>query len=408
MTAPSSTPAAPTPATSATKLAQDPYAEIVSRLNSYGEIASEWVRLHWFELSIAAAIATLSYFMLRLLKRKAAALAEKTENRSSLQSIALRTLGKTSRFFRLMLSVQLVGSLANTPAPIARAITIAFTISVVWQAAIWLREIILGLLERRVADSDASTETLSNAMVLIRVLVSGALFSIAAIVMLDNLGFNVTGLIAGLGVGGIAIGLAAQGIFSDLFAAISIILDKPFKVGDMISYDTSVASVEKIGMKSTRLRSVTGELLIISNSKLLEMQITNITSTGYRRTRYAIGLVYQTTPEKARALPALLQKIVEAEGAEFVRAGFIGFGASTINFDLTFDIVSEDFEHIITVRHHVGIAIIEAFKAQGYEFAYPTQTTFTAGPDGTMVMPYAGIPAPAQPTPQKRSVSPKK
>ena len=112
-------------------------------------------------------------------------------------------------------------------------------------------------------------------MVLIRLSVSFALFAIAAIVILDNLGVNVTGLIAGLGVGGIAIGLAAQGIFSDLFAAISIIFDKPFRRGDTVTYDTTTARVEKIGMKSTRLRALTGEEKIIANSKLLEKEITN-------------------------------------------------------------------------------------------------------------------------------------
>jgi small-conductance mechanosensitive channel len=141
-------------------------------------------------------------------------------------------------------------------------------------------------------------------------------------------------------------------------------------------------------MKSTRLRSIGGELLVISNAKLLDMEITNISDTGYRRTKYPIGVIYQTAPEKARAIPAILKKIVEAEGGEFVRAGFVGFGNSSIDFELYFDVFSDDFQVVFAARHRIGIAIIETFHAQGYAFAYPTQTTFTSAPDGTMMMPY--------------------
>ena len=388
-------------ANSANTESADAAAAVLAKLNSYWQITSTWIDAHWFELMIAALLGALIYILLGFLRRKAASLAKKTEDRFALKSIALRTLGKTSRFFRIMVAAELVNEMAQTPESIAQIVVILFTISVVVQVAIWVREIILGLLERRVSEGDGHNETLANAMVLIRLMVSFALFAIAAIVILDNLGVNVTGLIAGLGVGGIAIGLAAQGIFSDLFAAIAILLDKPFKNGDTVQFGASIATVEKVGMKSTRLRSVTGEQLIISNAKLLEMEITNFTRTDYRRTKYPIGVIYQTPPEQARAIPGLLQKIVEGEGALFVRAGFTGFGASSIDFELLFDIYSDSFDEIFQTRHRIGIAIIEAFAKEGLEFAYPTQTTFTSAPDGTMIMPYAELP-------QKRSVTPKK
>ncbi|MFN5632498.1 MAG: mechanosensitive ion channel family protein, partial [Sphingomonadales bacterium] len=198
----------------------------------------------------------------------------------------------------------------------------------------------------------------------------------------------------GLGVGGIAIGLAAQGIFQDLFAAISIIFDRPFKRGDTISYDVSTATVERIGMKSTRLRAVTGEEKIISNSKLLDKEITNNTTTAFRRTTYRLSLIYQTPPEKARRIPDMLRAIVEAENEEFVRAGFVGFGPSSIDFELVFDVRSDDFEETFTTRHNVGLTILERFRDEGILFAYPTQTTFTAAPDGSYVLPYAPLPQP--------------
>jgi small-conductance mechanosensitive channel len=368
----------------------DPTAQIASKIAAYYHTVSDWILQNWFEMLLAIIIGGLFFVFLGYLKRWAARsrLILKDENPFSLSAIAMRTLGRTSRFFRAMVSIELVNELANTPPSIARIIGVLFTISVVVQIAIWLRAIILGLIERRAGQGGHEHDTLANAMVLIRLMVSIGLFAIAAIVILDNLGVNVTGLVAGLGVGGIAIGLAAQGIFSDLFAAIAIILDKPFRVGDSISYNTSTATVEKIGMKSTRLRSIGGELLVISNAKLLDMEITNISDTGYRRTKYPIGVIYQTPPEKAREIPAILKQIVEAEGGEFVRAGFVGFGDSSIDFELYFDVFSDSFQEVFAARHRIGISIIETFHAQGYAFAYPTQTTFTSAPDGAMMMPY--------------------
>ena len=355
----------------------------------YFESLIEWITTNRAELLIALIIGTLIFLALSLLKKWALKWSEKASDKSSIRAILTRAISKTGRFFRIMLAIELVSVAANTPPFLANVIAFLFTISVVLQAAIWARELILGLIERR-ADSNAEdNDTLHSAMTLIRLMVSFAIFAIALIVILDNLGVNVTGLVAGLGVGGIAIGLAAQGIFSDLFAAIAMILDKPFRVGDTIRYGTSTATVEKIGMKSARLRSIGGELLVISNAKLLEVEITNFTLTGYRRTRYPLSLTYQTSPEKIRTVPALLQEIIEREGGEFIRAGFIGFGASSIDFEVNFDIKSDNFEEIFQKRHSIGLAIIEAFADSGLEFAYPTQTTFTAAPDGKMIMPYA-------------------
>lgn len=364
-------------------------AEIGPRLNAYRELIVNWIGQNWFELLAATVIAVVLYLILSWLRRIAAKQAIAATDRSSLQSIITRTMARTSKFFRVMIAAELVNGFTNAPHPMAKLIDILFTIAVVFQIAVWAREAILGLVERRASQGDHEHDTLMSAMVLVRLLVSFAIFAIAAIVILDNLGINVTGLIAGLGVGGIAIGLAAQGIFSDLFAAISIIFDKPFKRGDVIRYETTHATVEKIGMRSTRLRALTGEEIIIGNNMLLDKEITNISTLHYRRTTFAIGIVYHTKPEKARALPALLQQITEADGASFQRAGFIGFGDSALNFELVFDLdSSHEFIEVFAARHRIGLAIVEAFGAHGYEFAYPTQTTFTSAPDGTMVMPY--------------------
>ncbi len=371
------------------RLSDDPISLITARANEYAQVSLAWIKGNIAELSAALVVATLIFLLLSWLKRRAARIADASEDRAAMKSIIARTLARTGKFFRIMVAAELVNGYANAPAPLARTIDVLFTIAVVIQVAIWLREIIIGLIERRAGASEGEHETLQSAMVLIRLLVSFALFAIAAVVILDNLGVNVTGLIAGLGVGGIAIGLAAQGIFSDLFAAISIIFDRPFKRGDTITYDTTTARVERIGMKSTRLRALSGEEKIISNSKLLEKEITNNTQTVYRRVNFLISLVMHTKPTVAANIPAILREIVEAHGGEFIRAGFSAFAPSSLDFQLVFDIPSEDIDVMVSTRHAVGIAIVERFAKDGIEFAYPTQTTYTAAPDGRLVMPYA-------------------
>ena len=369
---------------------------IGTHLQSYWDALTIWVQTNYVELGIAVVAAIIVFVALSWLKRIAAKIARASEHRAHLKSIIARTLARTSKFFRVMVAIELVNQMANAPAALTQTVDILFTIAIVIQVAIWLREIILGLIERRAGEGIHEHETLQSAMVLIRLLVSFALFAVAAIVVLDNLGVNVTGLVAGLGVGGIAIGLAAQGIFSDLFAAISIIFDKPFRRGDTVSYDNTVARVEVIGMKSTRLRALTGEEKIISNSKLLEKEITNNTLTLYRRVTFVLTLVYQTSPALARRVPDILRAAVEANGAQFIRAGFNNFAASSLDFHVVFDIESDDVEEMFQARHDIGIAIIDSFAREGISFAYPTQTTFTAAPDGTMVMPYAAPPKTAK------------
>ena len=346
-----------------------------------------WVDTHWLQIGIAIGAGLLIYFALSLIRGFALKKAQSAPGQFTLTDIVGRVIYKTKSLVLAIVSIRLVAASANPPVVVLHIIQLVFTVAVVLQVAIWAREIVLGLIQRRAADGH--NETLVNAMGIIRLLISIALFAVAAIVILDNMGVNVTGLIAGLGIGGIAIGLAAQGIFSDLFASLSIIFDRPFRVGEAIKYDNSVATVERIGLKSTHLRSVNGELLVISNTNLLSKEITNYAHLERRRVQFAIGVIYQTTPAMLRALPDLLKAQVEAEGHEFIRSSFIGFGASSLDFELVADIPSADYNEVIAARTAIGIRVFEEMTNAGYDFAYPTQTTFTAAPDGTMILPYA-------------------
>ncbi|HWV60081.1 MAG TPA: mechanosensitive ion channel domain-containing protein [Sphingopyxis sp.] len=367
--------------------ARTPTTNPVEDLQRYWDMSVAWVNGHWLQIGIAIGAGLAIYFILSMLRRFALKYAQSAEGEMSLTHIAGRVIHKTKSAVLAIIAIRLVAGYAQPPTVIMQIVQLVFTVAVVLQVAIWVREIVLGLIQRRAAEGH--NETLSNAMGIIRLLISVALFAIAAIVILDNMGVNVTGLVAGLGIGGIAIGLAAQGIFSDLFASLSIIFDRPFRVGETIKYDMSTATVERIGLKSTRLRSVNGELLVISNTNLLAKEITNFAHLHRRRVTFMIGVIYQTTPAMLRDLPALLEEQVKAAGQEFIRSSFVTFGPSSLDFELLFDVFSDDYDVVTAARTDVAIRLFEAMAGAGYEFAYPTQTTFTAAPDGTMILPYA-------------------
>ncbi|MFL6748964.1 MAG: mechanosensitive ion channel family protein [Sphingomicrobium sp.] len=307
-----------------------------------------------------------------------------------------RVLAKTSIFFMVAAAIDIVVSYAAIPAKLAHLADILFIVATSIQVAIWAREIIVGVIRSRVGE-DPGASTLGNAMALVRVLVNVVVFAIALVVILDNLGVNVTALVAGLGIGGIAIGLAAQGIFSDLFAALSIVFDKPFRRGDTIRYgsgtDTTVGTVERIGLKTTRLRSQTGEQVIMANTKLLEQEVRNLAEAKVRRVSLPFSLVYQTRAETLERLPAIAEEAVKTvKTAKLVRCIPTAFAPSSIDCELVYDdrTISPD-----TLAHHkadIIVAVARAFARERIDFAYPTQTTFTAAPDGTMVMPYASLP----------------
>src|SRR5436305_5839084 len=243
---------------------------------------STWVEANREGLLIGLAVG-LGLVAIMLLLRS---LGERAVRRDPLgigwRTVIGRVLAKTSLVFMILAAADVVATYAELPGKAAHLIHIGFVIAFPLQGAVWGRELILGLIGRKVAEENGSG-ALGNAIAIIRVLVSVALFAIAGILILANLGVNVSALLAGLGIGGIAIGLAAQGIFSDLFAALSILFDKPFKRGDTIRYDSSTGTVERIGLKTTRLRSITGEQLIMSNTKLLEREIHNLTQARSRR-----------------------------------------------------------------------------------------------------------------------------
>ncbi|MCH8208889.1 MAG: mechanosensitive ion channel family protein [Nitrospinae bacterium] len=211
-----------------------------------------------------------------------------------------------------------------------------------------------------------------------QVFLRGALWAILLLLALDNLGIDITALLAGLGIGGIAIALASQKILGDLFSALSIVLDKPFMVGDFIEIGDFTGTVEAIGLKNTRLRSAYGEQIIIPNSDLLQGRIRNYRDRSERRALFTIHITYQTPLEKLKKIPQWIKEIVEdQEHARFDRAHFKEYGDYSLNFEIVYYVMKPDFSLFIKIQERVNHAIFEKFQNENVYFAYPTQTILT-------------------------------
>jgi small-conductance mechanosensitive channel len=371
--------------------APDSSVNLYEKSSALAAEASAWISGNIVDILIAGAIAVLIALILLGLRSFGHKLVASRSDGINWRIVAGRVLSKTNLFFILTCSVELVAEYAETPPRLHRAINFLFVIAAAVQAAIWARELILGLIQHKVSEEDAHS-TLGSAIGIIRLLVTVALFAIAIILVLDNLGVNVTGLVAGLGIGGIAIGLAAQGIFSDLFAALAIILDRPFRRGDTIRFDATTGTVEEIGLKTTRLRSLDGEQVVISNTNLLNKQIQNFSGQDERRFVLRFGLVYQTPPEMLGQVPDMVRQIVQRQDhARLVRCGLVAFGSSSLDFELEMRMTTPDYDLAFATRSRVCTEILAAFSESGVQFAFPTQTSFTAAPDGSLIMPYPQV-----------------
>jgi small-conductance mechanosensitive channel len=372
-------------------LAGLPEGDLKAQVTGVFSEATVWIQLHWLQIAVAIGVGIAIFLLLHVLRRWSLSLCKRGAGSASWPNIIGRALSRTGHFFILMTSARLVIGYTNAPLLLHNTVGFLFTIAAVFQAAIWVRELIFGAIEHRTTSETYHNEGLASALGIIRLLVTIALFAIAVVMVLSNLGVNVTGLVAGLGIGGIAIGLAAQGIFGDLIAALSIIFDRPFRVGQNIKYDNTAGTIEEIGLKSTRIRSFDGELRIISNRQLLDKEIQNLSDRNHIRFAWMLGVAYETPPDKLDRIPAMLTEIAEANGATAPRAGFANFAASTLDFEFIVEVPTDDWAIAHPTRDRIASAILRRFAEEGIVFAYPTQTSYTAAPDGTLITPYPDV-----------------
>ena len=378
--------------------------EILSLPDQAEEITREvynWLRTDSLGALAGVALGVGLYFALILTRGWFRRRLARYGNVGSWGWIALRVVARTRSFFLVTASAMAVSRLFEAPGAVTAFVTFLFTISAAVQGAFWAREFLIALVERKsaVLEPDA---TITSAVGVLTVLINVVVWAITGVILLDNLGVNVTGLVAGLGIGGIAIGLAAQGIFSDLFAALSILLDRPFKNGDTIQVGGPqgvIGTVEHIGLKTTRLRALSGEIVVLSNANMLSQQINNFAAYEQRRVVTALGVTYQTPAAMLAQLPAELEKIVGArERCRFDRAHFVSFGAFSLDFELVYFVKDAGLLAMMEERQAIGIAVLKRFEELDVEFAYPTQVEMLAGPDGKVIDPREDAPA------SKRSV----
>lgn len=205
------------------------------------------------------------------------------------------------------------------------------------------------------------------------------LWSLVLLLILDNLGLNVSALIASLGIGGIAVALAVQNILGDLFASLAIAIDKPFVIGDFITVDELAGTVEHVGLKTSRIRSISGEQIVVSNNDLLKSRIRNFKRMQQRRVVFAIGVTYDTPRAKLEAIPPLIRKAVESQDkTRFDRAHLKGFGAFSLDFEVVYYVNSADFNLYMDIQQGINLQLIDDFEGMAIEFAFPTQTLHVA------------------------------
>jgi small-conductance mechanosensitive channel len=250
--------------------------------------------------------------------------------RRNVEQVSILLVRQTKFAFMLVLSIYAGSRLLSLPESVSGLISLAAGIAFIIQVGIWAHALIDGILAGRATNGLADVSGSSSTFNVVGMIAKGAVWTIVLLLVLDNIpGVQVTTLIASLGIGGIAIGLAVQNILVDLFASLSIALDKPFVIGDFIVVGDYRGTVEHIGLKSTRLRSISGEQLVFGNGDLLGSRIQNFKRMVRRRVAFKIGVTYQTTPEQLAVVPAKLREIVEAqENTTFDRAHFQEFGTS--------------------------------------------------------------------------------
>jgi small-conductance mechanosensitive channel len=327
----------------------------------------------WLLALGAAVVLFLSLKLLfGVLTRRILGLSRKTV--TIVDDLLAAALGSTKAFVLLLISIWGGARFLELEAA-ALYLDYLLFIAIVLQLAIYANRVVSTYItyytDARREDNPAAVSVVQGVSFLIRLVI----WSIAFLLLLDNLGYDVTALVAGLGISGIAVALALQNILGDLFASLSIVLDKPFVIGDFIIVGEMMGVVEKIGLKTTRVRSLSGEQLIFSNADLLSSRIRNYKRMQERRVAFGFGVLYQTTPEQLEAIPPMIREIIESvQGARFDRAHFKGFGESSYDFEVVYYVNTPDYNIYMDTQQAINLSICRGFAASGVEFAYPTRT----------------------------------
>ncbi|MGB4399618.1 MAG: mechanosensitive ion channel domain-containing protein [Daejeonella sp.] len=236
-----------------------------------------------------------------------------------------------------------------------------------------VRKFIFSFIKRR-ENKESEEKQAKGLLIIINIII----WILGIVFIIDNLGYDVTTLITGLGIGGIAIALAAQTILGDLFSYFVIFFDRPFEIGDFIIVDDKMGNIEYIGIKTTRIRTLGGEQLICSNTYLTNSRVHNYKRMEERRIVFKLGITYQTPAEQVKEVPEIVKDIIEStENARLDRGHFSGFGSFSLDFEFVYYVMSSEYSVFMDTQQKIYFEILDKFESEQIEFAYPTQTLFT-------------------------------
>lgn len=335
----------------------------------YGGTPVEWLTA----LGIALGLAVVFYYARLLVLARLRARA--ADNTVRVTALAAEVFAKTYFLFLFAIALYLGLQYVDLPPRWARLTDRAVALVLLLQIALWGNRAIkwwLAGAHRSTADP-ARVTTVSVLGFIARMV----LWSLALLMILDNVGVDITALVASLGIGGIAVALAVQNILGDIFASLSIALDKPFVVGDFIIVDKELGTVEYIGIKTTRVRSLTGEQIIFSNADLLKSRIRNYKRMAERRAVFTFGVTYATPAEKLERIPGTVRSIVEAQPhARFDRAHFKSYGDSSLDFEVVYYVGTPDYNVYMDIQQAINLALFRRFRDEDIAFALPTRTLY--------------------------------
>lgn len=340
--------------------------------------AHAWLGIPLYEWLYAALISSLLYLVFyqgwKIAISRLSKIAQRTSTR--LDDIAIEVLQGTKQFTLLLFATLMGLHVLELPDKWTARLDHVLFITIGIQVAIWLNRGVGIWAREHLSSIDGPAPGANPVMTtvlswILRVFI----WSVALLTVLDNVGVNITAFVASLGVGGVAVALAVQNILSDLFASLSIGLDKPFEVGDFVVFGDIAGVIERVGLKTTRIRSISGEQVICGNTELLKNTIHNYKRMEERRVVFTFGITYATPPDTIAEIPGIVRKAVEASNnTRFDRAHFKTFGASSLDFEIVYFITSTDFNVYMDVQQSINLYLMKAFQAQGVDFAFPTMT----------------------------------
>jgi small-conductance mechanosensitive channel len=321
-----------------------------------------------------AFIVTLTLLLgLRVFVRRYAKRALDT-TRTELLEIPMLVLSRTTSLFFLAICVLVGAQALELGVGVRRVLNSVVTIAFFWQLGVWFAAAVGVWIERRRLHGSAENRAVLGSLGIIRFIANVLIWALVLLATLDNLGVNITALVAGLGIGGVAVALALQNVLGDLFASLSIALDRPFVVGDFLAIDTFLGAVENIGIKSTRLRSLDGEQIIISNGDLLKSRVRNFGRMAERRVQFGITVAYGTPIEFIEQIPGWIREFIESEtDTRFDRSHFLKHGESALEFESVYFVLSADYNKYMDTQQSINLKIHRRFLDQGIDFAVPTQ-----------------------------------